>query len=159
MATHASGDSDGSGFLPMMAFARTNGYWGYTGILTVQGPTDTGFDGDSINISNNGFGVTSVQVKYARPLTSRFDIHLAAGWFGNTDGPAGRGSFLGADFLAMGTYHFNEILALDFGAAYARLEDGVSGYSNGVIGGASFNQAVDADRDKYAFFSRLQAEF
>jgi hypothetical protein len=74
MATYASGDSDGSGFLPTMALATTNGYWGYTGILTVQGPTDTGFD-------------------------------------------------------------------------------------DGVIGGASFNQVVDRERNKVAFFTRLQAEF
>jgi hypothetical protein len=159
MATHATGDSDGSGFLPIMALATTNGYWGYTGILTVQGPTDTGFDGDSVNISNNGFGLTTVQAKYARPLTESLDLYLAAGWFGNTDGPGSRDSLVGIDTLAMGTYHFNEVLALDFGAAYARLSDSVSGYSNGVIGGASFNQPVDRERNKYALFTRLQAEF
>ena len=159
MVTTASGDSDGSGFLPIMALASTYGYWGYTGLLTVQGPTDTGFDGDAVNVSNNGFGLTTVQARYARRLTSSFGIHLAAGWFGNTDGPSGRDSTVGLDFLAMGTYRFNEILALDFGGAYARLGDSVSGYSNGVIGGASFNQPLDKDRDKYAFFTRLQAEF
>jgi hypothetical protein len=159
MATYASGDSDGNGFLPTMALATTNGYWGYTGILTVQGPTDTGFDGDSVNISNNGFGLTTVQAKYARPMTTDFDLYLAAGWFGNTDSPSGRDSLVGIDALAMGTYHFNEILALDFGVAYARLRDSVSGYSNGVIGGTSFNQAIGEERNKYAFFSRLQAEF
>lgn len=159
MVSHASGDSDGSGFLPVMALASTNGYWGYTGILTVQGPTDTGFDGDSVNVSNNGFGLTSVQVKYARPLSERLDLNLAAGWFGGTDGPSSRESTVGLDFLAMGTYHFNEFLALNFGAAYARLEDSVSGYSTGVLGGAGFNQPLGRDRTKYAFFSRLQAEF
>jgi hypothetical protein len=159
MATHASGDSDGSGFLPTMALAGTNGYWGYTGILTVQGPTDTGFDGDSVNLSNNGFGLTTVQARYARPLTASLDLHLAAGWFGNTDSPGGRDSLVGIDLLAMGTYHFNDVLALDFGGAYARLRDSVSGYSSGVIGGASFNQALDRERNKYALFTRLQAEF
>ena len=159
MATYASGDSDGTGFLPTMALAATNGYWGYTGILTVQGPTDTGFDGDSVNISNNGFGLTTVQVRFTRPLSDELDIYLAAGWFGHSDDPGGRESRVGLDFLAMGTYHFNEVLGLDFGAAYAKLEDSVSGYSNGVIGGASFNQPVGRDRDKLAFFTRLQAEF
>lgn len=159
MATHASGDSDGTGFLPMMALATTNGYWGYTGILTVQGPTDTGFDGDSVNISNNGFGLTTVQARFARPLNDDFDIHLAAGWFGNSDTPGSRQSRVGLDLLAMGTYHFNRVLGLDFGVAYARLEDGVSGYSNGVIGGATFNQPAGRERDKLAFFTRLQAEF
>jgi hypothetical protein len=159
MATYASGDSDGSGFLPIMALATTNGYWGYTGILTVQGPTDTGFDGDSVNVANNGFGLATVQAKYARPLTESLDLYLAGGWFGNTDAPGSRDSLVGIDLLAMGTYHFNEILALDFGAAYARLRDSVSGYSGGVIGGASFNQPVGRERNKYALFTRLQAEF
>jgi hypothetical protein len=109
MATYASGESDGSGFLPPMALAATQGYWGYTGILTVQGPTDTGFDGDSVNVSNSGLGLTTVQVKYARPLTADLDLYLAGGWFGNSDVPAGRDSQVGWDFLAMGTYHFNEI--------------------------------------------------
>lgn len=159
MVTHASGESDGSGFLPPMALAGTNGYWGYTGILTVQGATDTGFDGDSVNISNNGLGMTSVQVKYARPLTRDFDIHLAGGWFGNSDTPSGRESLVGFDSLLMGTYHFTRILALDFGVAYARLEDSVSGFSNGVIGGVIFNEPEDHGRDKLALFTRLQAEF
>jgi hypothetical protein len=159
MATYASGDSEGDGFLPPMAFAPTYGYWGYTGLLTVQGATDTGFDGDAVNISHNGLGLTTVQVKYARPLTQSFDVHLAAGWFGNTDSPAGRDSLVGIDLLAMGTYHFTKILALDFGLAYAMLEDSVSGYPNSVIGGVTFNQPVDDDRDKTAFFTRLQAEF
>ncbi len=159
MATYASGESDGSGFLPPMALAATQGYWGYTGILTVQGPTDTGFDGDSVNVSNSGLGLTTVQVKYARPLTADLDLYLAGGWFGNSDVASGRDSLVGYDFVAMGTYHFNDILALDFGAAYALLEDSVSGYSNGVVGGFSFNQAAGNDRDKIALFSRLQAEF
>lgn len=34
------------------------------------------------------------------------------------------------DLLHMGTYHFNKIPALDFGAAYAHLKDGVSEYRN-----------------------------
>jgi hypothetical protein len=159
MATYASGDSDGTGFLPTMALATTYGYWGYTGILTVQGPTDTGFDGDAVNISNNGFGMATVQVKYARPLMQDFDIHLAAGWFGASDTPSGRDELVGGDFLAMGTYHFNQWLALDAGAAYARLGDSVSGYWQGVRGGASFNQAPNEERNKYVFFTRLQAEF
>lgn len=159
MATHASGDSDGSGYLPVMALAGTNGYWGYTGLLTVQGPTDTGFDGDSVNISNNGYGLTTVQARFARPLTDKFDIYLAAGWFGNSDTPSGRDETVGVDFIAMGTYHFNEIFALDFGAAFAMLEDSVSGYSNGVIGGTTFNQGASYERNKTALFTRLQAEF
>lgn len=159
LLTHTTGSADGGGFLVPMALAATNGYWGYTGLLTVQGPTDTGFDGDAVNVSNNGFGMTTVQVKYATPLSSKLGLYLAAGWFGNSDVPKARNSLVGFDFLAMGTFRFNQILALDFGVAYARLEDSVSGYANGVIGGAIFNRRVGKDRNKTAFFSRLQAEF
>jgi len=159
LATRASGKSDGSGFLPVQALAKTNGYWGYTGILTVQGPTDTGFDGDSVNISNNGYGLSSVQAKYAFPITQDLSGYVAAGWFGGAKTPAGRSGDVGTDLLLMGTYRFTKILALDFGGAYAKLRDGVSGYSNGVIGGATFNQGTGISRDKSALFTRLQAEF
>jgi hypothetical protein len=158
MASYASGDSDGTGFLPPMAFAPTFGYWGYTGILTVQGPTDTGFDFDGINVSNNGLGLTTLQAKYAFPLAHALSGYVAAGWFGNTDA-AGRDDDVGIDLLAMGTYRLTRELALDFGLSYARLKDSVSGYFQGVQGGATFNQDADVDRDKLVFFGRLQAEF
>lgn len=159
LGTYASGKSDGSGFLPVEALARTNGYWGYTGILTIQGPTDTGFDGDSVNISNNGYGLSTLQAKYAFPITQDLSGYVAAGWFGGVKAPAGRSNNAGTDFLLMGTYRFNKYLALDFGGAYAKLKDSVSGYSNGAIGGASFNQAPGVSRTKSALFTRLQAEF
>ena len=159
LATHATGKSNGSGFLPVMALAKTNGYWGYTGILTVQGPTDTGIDGDSVNISNNGYGLSTVQAKYAFPLTADLSGYVAVGWFGNTKAPAGRSGDLGTDLLLMGTYRLNKYLALDFGGAFAKLKDSVSGYSNGIVGGATFNQGVGVSRNKTAFFTRLQAEF
>ncbi len=158
MASYASGDSDGTGFLPPMAFAQTFGYWGYTGLLTVQGATDTGFDFDGVNLSNNGLGMTSVQAKYAFPLAHALSGYIAAGWFGNTNA-AGRDDDVGIDLLGMGTYRFTKELALDFGLSYARLKDSVSGYFQGVQGGVSFNQDADEDRDKLVFFGRLQAEF
>jgi hypothetical protein len=160
LLSHASGRADGTGYLMPMAFAGTFGYWGYTGILTVQGPTDTGFDFDGINLSNNGHGLSSVQAKYAFPIAPALDGYLAAGWFGNTRA-AGRSEQVGIDLLAMGTYRFNPVLALDFGASYAELEDSVSGYFRGVqtAGGAGFNQAVGQERTKWALFARLQAEF
>ncbi len=158
LGTYASGDKDGTGFLMPMAFSGTYGYWGYTGILTVQGPTDTGFDGDGVNISNNGYGLASVQAKYSMPITSNLDGYIAAGWYGNTDA-RGRDSRVGNDLLLMGTYHFNKVLSLDLGAAYAQLGDSVSGYWQGVQGGAGFNQNVRDDRNKLAVFGRLQASF
>lgn len=159
LATHATGKSNGSGFLPVMALSRTNGYWGYTGILTIQGPTDTGFDGDSVNISNNGYGLTTVQAKYDFPISADLSGYVAVGWFGNSKAPAGRSGDVGTDFLLMGTYRFNKYLALNFGGAYAKLKDSVSGYSNGIVNGATFNQAVGVSRNKTALFTRLQAEF
>ena len=159
MASYTSGDSDGTGFLAPMAFAQTFGYWGYTGILTIQGATDTGFDFDGVNFSNNGLGMTSVQAKYAFPVTNDLSGYIAAGWFGNTDA-AGRDDDVGIDLLGMGTYRFTKELALDFGVAYASLKDSVSGYFQGVQkGGVIFNQDVGIDRDKLVFFGRLQAEF
>jgi hypothetical protein len=159
LVTYATGKSNGTGFLPVMALARTNGYWGYTGILTVQGPTDTGFDGDSVNLSNNGYGLSTVQAKFAFPVTADLTGYVAAGWFGNTKAPAGRSGDVGTDLLLMGTYRFNKYLALDFGGAFARLKDSVSGYSNGIVGGAAFNQGIGVSRNKNALFARLQAEF
>jgi hypothetical protein len=159
LATHATGKRDHSGFLPVMALARTNGYWGYTGILTVQGPTDTGFDGDSVNVSNNGYGLSTIQARYVFPVTPSLSANVAAGWFGNAKTPAGRGEVVGTDVLLMGTYRFSKELALDFGVDRAKIKDAASGYSNGVTGGASFNQAAGVARDKTAFFTRLQAEF
>jgi hypothetical protein len=157
MTTHATGKEDGTGFIPVQAVTATNGYWGYTGILTVQGPTDTGFDGDSVNISNNGHGLTTVQARYAMPIYGDLGAYAAAGWFGNSKVPAGRSSEVGTDFLLMATYRFNRVLALDFGAGFARLKDSVSGYPNGV--GGAFNQDVGTNRTKTAIISRMQAEF
>lgn len=159
MVTHASGDEDGEGFIPVMALSGANGYWGYTGLLTVQGPTDTGLgDSDAVNISNNGYGMTSVQAKLAFPITADLSGYIGAGWFGNTDA-RDRDSTVGYDIIAMGTYRFNKYLAVDFGGAFASLEDSVSQYYNGIVGGTNFNQAINEDRDKTMLFTRLQAEF
>lgn len=156
MVTHASGGDDGSGFLPVMSLIGFQGYWGYTGILTVQGPTDTGFDGDAVNVSNNGYGLTTVQGRFGLPLTSSLSGMVSAGWFGNTQA-AGRDGQVGIDLLLMATQQITDVLALDFGLAGARLDDGVSGYTRGAAGG--FNQGVDVRRDKWAAFLRLQAEY
>ncbi len=157
-ATYASGEEDGSGFLPVMALAKTYGYWGYTGILTVQGPTDTGFDGDAVNISNNGRGLASIQARYTVALLPRLDLYLAGGWFGGSSTGPGRSGEVGLDSMAMLTYHFNRYLALDLGADYAKVKDGAMGYGNGLLGGG-YNSPRGHDRDKAALFTRLQAEF
>jgi len=155
-ATHAEGAADGGGFLPVMSIVRANGYWGYTGILTVQGPTDTGFDGDSVNLSNNGYGLDTLQVKYTLPATDRFSVQAALGWFGNTRA-AGRESTVGKEAMVMATLHLTPVLALDLGIAFAALGDGASGYHQGPAG--DFNQEAGTKRNKNALFTRLQAEF
>ena len=154
-------DKDGSGFLSPMSFAKTFGYWGYTGILTVQGATDTGFDFDAVNISNNGLGLTTVQIKCEFPLTDKFSTYTAAGWFGNTNPPEGRYSMLGVDIIAMGKYKLTDLLSLDIGFAYAHLMDSISGYSQGIqhSGKIIFNQNPGQERDKFVTFGRLQVEF
>ncbi|NDY42979.1 hypothetical protein G3N55_09015 [Dissulfurirhabdus thermomarina] len=158
MATYASGERDGSGFLPVMALSRTYGYWGYTGLLTVQGATDTGIDESAVNISNNGYGLVTVQAYYTHRFESRFSLRLAAGWFGASHTPRGRSSELGIDTLVMGTWRLHRYLTLDLGVAYAHLRDGISGYWSGV-GPAGFVAPAGARRDKTAAFSRLQLAF
>ncbi len=157
MASYASGDNDGTGFMPVMAVAGTQGYWGYTGLLTVQGPTDTAIDGDSINISNNGYGLATVQAKYTFPIMNKLDGYLGVGWFGATDAPGTRDDTVGIDGIAMLSYHFTRILALDFGVAAASLNDSNSPYFVGTQG--SFATPAGTDRTKVAGFARLQAEF
>jgi hypothetical protein len=161
LVSHATGDKDGRGFLSPMSFAKTFGYWGYTGILTVQGATDTGFDFDAVNISNNGLGLTTVQIKCEFPLTDKFSTYTAAGWFGNTNPPEGRNSMLGVDIIAMGKYKLTDLLSLDIGFAYAHLMDSISGYSQGIqhSGKIIFNQNPGQERDKFVTFGRLQVEF
>jgi len=161
LGTWALGASDGTGFQAPLAFTPAvgkgaNSYWGYTGILTVQGPTDTGFDGDSLNISNNGYGLASVQAKWASRAYGPLRGYVAAGWFGGSRA-AGRSRSVGAEVMAIGTYRFGKALAFDAGAGYARLDDSVSGYHQGAAG--AFNQPPGAKRGKRALFARLQAEF
>jgi len=164
MATHASGHREGRGFIPVMALSGVNGYWGYTGFLTVQGFTDTGLgDSDGINFANNGYGMTSLQTKYTFPITQKLDGYLGAGWFGNTSAQ-GRRSDVGYDVLLMGSYHFNRYLSLNFGGAYAYITDSLSPYYNrgdsfGVVGGGVFRQDIGEYRHKQMLFTRLQAEF
>lgn len=162
LGTWAQGEADGSGFLSPLAFVPAvgrgaNSYWGYTGILTVQGPTDTGFDGDAVNPFNNGYGLASIQGRYTLAIAKALTVRAAAGYFGGTSA-ARRDRNVGSEVMAMGTYRFTPVLALDFGAAYARLHDGLSGYTHGAAG--AFNQSASGVvRGKLALFSRLQAEF
>lgn len=119
------------------------GYWGYTGILTIQGPTDTGFDGDQVNPTNNGLGMNTIQAKVDFPIMVRLDGRLA---FGTFKADAGTDKKIGTDLLAMAKYDLTGGLAIEFGVDKASLK---KGHPN--TGGK--------ERDVTAVFARLQAEF
>ena len=106
--------------------------------------------------SADGYGLGSLQVRLSSTFGDRFELTAAAGWFGSAD-THGRESAVGVDLLLMGTYRLHRFLTLDAGVAAARLEDSVSGYFRGALGG--FNGPAGEDRDKVALFARLQAEF
>ncbi len=158
LATHATGNAEGSGFLVPMSYTKTNSYWGYTGIITVMPQTDTGFAGDSVHVSNNGYGMSSLQANARFQLFQMTKLYMALGWFGNTHAPD-RDSSVGLDSVIMGQHRFNKYLGLDLGIAYAKIHDSLSGYTHGVIGSTSFNQAAGVTRHKTALFGRLQLEF
>ncbi|MCD6259569.1 MAG: hypothetical protein J7J31_08205 [Helicobacteraceae bacterium] len=158
LVTHMQGDDEGRGFLVPMSFTKTNSYWGYTGIVTVMPQTDTGFDGDSIHVSNNGYGMSSVQLNASYKVNDTTKLYGAFGWFGNTDAPQ-RGSDVAIDSVVMTQLRLHKYLGLDLGVAYARIYDGLSGYSKGVIGQTNLNNAQNETRDKLAFYGRLQLEF
>lgn len=40
---------------------------------------------------------------------------------------------MGTDLLLMGAYRFKKYIALDFGGAFAKLKNIVSGYCNGIV--------------------------
>jgi hypothetical protein len=159
LVSYASGEEDGSGFLVPLALTKTNSYWGYTGIMTVMAQTDTGFSGDSVNISNNGHGMASIQAKSELYLMPKLKVQVSAGWFGATK-TSDRKSDVGLDLLAMGTYDITPVLKLDLGLAYAQLEDSLSGTEAGVVMGSSYNAPfAGVSRKKSAFFGRIQLEF
>lgn len=156
LLSHASGDKRGAGFLVPLAFAKTNSYWGYTAVLTVMPQSDTGFAADSINISNNGYGLSSIQWRSRFTLDAQSSLQLSGGWFGNTHA-RGRSAEVGSEVMAMLTHKLHPLLTLDIGATYAQLHDSLSGYAQGVVGTAAFNS--DETRVKSGLFGRLQVEF
>lgn len=167
MALYASGDKDfsdatkgkSSSFITPMSVVGTTGYWGYTGKLNVQGPTDTGIDNHFVNIdgggannTNLGHGVTTVQVNAGFPILEKLDGYAAAGWYTHNNATSGFKKYIGTDLYAQATYHFASMLALDFGADYAMLG---KGQADSVALGVN-NQAT---RNVTLLFSRLQLEF
>jgi hypothetical protein len=118
--------------------------------------SDTGFADDSINISNNGYGLSSLQWRSRFTLDAQSSLQLSGGWFGNTHA-RGRSAEVGSEIMAMLTHKLHPLLTLDIGATYAQLHDSLSGYAQGVTGSAAFN--ANETRIKSGLFGRIQVEF
>lgn len=161
MVVYASGDkkfgeakSSASAFITPMSLIGHHGYWGYTGKLNIQGPTDTGID-DPVNIdggsysnANLGRGLTTVQANISAPLSDKLGLYAAVGWFQSNDAPSGSSKDIGTDVYVQGKYNLGESLNLEFGVDYAALG-----------AGSHMTVAADKTRSITTVFSRLQLEY
>ncbi len=169
LGIYASGDKDygdatqdsASSFITPMSIAGTTGYWGYTGKLNVQGPTDTGVDTSFVNIDGGGYatnntnlgnGMATIQVNAAIPITPKLEGYAAAGWYSHTDAAAGFNKYIGTDLYAQLKYMLWENLNIEAGVDHAMLG---KGHPDSVALGAG-NQST---RNETLVFSRLQLEF
>ncbi|MEK6758224.1 MAG: hypothetical protein AABY51_00440 [Deltaproteobacteria bacterium] len=169
LGIYASGDKDfgdatqdsANSFITPMSIVGTTGYWGYTGKLNVQGPTDTGVDTSFVNIDGGGYatsntnlgnGLVTIQANAAIPITDKLEGYAAAGWFSHTDAAAGFKKYIGTDLYAQLKYLVWENLTFEAGVDYAMLG---KGHPDSVALGAA-NQST---RNETLVFSRLQLEF
>lgn len=156
----ASGDKefgttdDADSFITPMTLIGHTGYWGYTGKLNIQGPTDTGID-SPVNIdgarydngSGLGSGITTVQIKADFPIMERLTGYVAVGIFQSAEVPNGFDEAIGTDFYAQGKYNIAENLNLEAGVDVALLDK-----DNPVYGYADDNTITVG-------FARLQLEY
>ncbi|MDO8445988.1 MAG: hypothetical protein Q7T53_07810 [Deltaproteobacteria bacterium] len=144
--TTGSDDGEDSFFSPQ-TFYGGQGYWGKTGILNIQGPTDTGMDVNNLRTDNGGLGLTTIQANISAPLMDNLNGYIGAGGYqANEENPAGDDD-IGADVYAQVKYKFPDSpLALD------------AGFDVASLGKAAPNSGGDT-RTATAFFARLQAEF
>lgn len=160
MGIYASGDKKfgstdtASAFITPMSLIGHHGYWGYTGKLNIQGPTDTGID-DPVNIdggsygnANLGRGLTTAQVNLDIPVNDRFSAYVAGGWFQSNDAPSGSSKDIGVDVYVQGKYKIGPALNLEFGVDHAALG-----------AGSHMTVAADKTRTITTAFSRLQLEY
>ena len=83
-----------SSFITPMALIDHHGYWGYTGKLNVQGPTDTGIDnplrvdGSVYGGAGLGYGLMTIQAKADFPITDKLNGYAAIGIFQHQDVPS-----------------------------------------------------------------------
>ncbi|MBI3815141.1 MAG: hypothetical protein HY279_11860 [Nitrospinae bacterium] len=132
MGIYASGNKDtGKGFITPLQVIDHHGYWGYTGKLNIQGPTDTGID-DPVRIDGSkygdggtrGYGLTTVQANVDFPVADNFSVYGAVGTFSQNDVPSGQEKNIGTDVYLQGNYGFGGGLNLQFGGDFASLDKG-----------------------------------
>jgi hypothetical protein len=172
LVVYASGDEDyeagldSDSFITPMSLYGGTGYWGYTGQLNVQGPTDTKIDDALVNIDggsagfnagtpplNLGRGILTVQANASFNLIpDELDGYLAVGWYQSDDEPTGFDDEIGWDVIAMGNYHFGSGLNLEFGVDYAEL-------GKGHFGSTALGSGAGKERDMFLVFSRFQLEY
>ena len=152
-------DSAGSFITPMTLIGHT-GYWGYTGKLNVQGPTDTGID-NPLNIdgaaystgSGVGYGIMTLQVKADFPIMDRLTGYAAIGIFQHMDVPSGSEKSIGTDIYVQGKYNVAQNLNLEAGLDYASIGKKNEAYLD------SSDALVTKDNNITLLFARLQLEY
>ncbi len=155
-----STDSASSFITPMTLIAHT-GYWGYTGKLNVQGPTDTGID-NPLNIdgaaystgSGVGYGIMTVQAKADFPITNRLDGYAAIGIFQHQDVRSGSDKSIGTDVYVQGKYNIAQNLNLEAGLDYASIGKKNEAYLDSTTGAL-----VTVDNTVMLLVARLQLEY
>jgi len=147
LALNSSGDKGNKGFISPQTLYGGQGYWGKTGILNIQGPTDTGMDANMLRTDNSGLGLMTIQANVSSPLMVNLGGYLGAGWYqANQEDGAGNKD-IGTDIYAEVKYSFpNSPLALQAGVDIASL-------------GKAAPNSGGKTRTATAVFTRLQAEF
>jgi len=160
MALYTQGDKDaagnGTGFISPQSFVGSQGYWGKTGILNVQGPTDTGMDQNMLRTDNGGYGLLTIQGSFGTALSSvseNLSVYGAVSYFrASKERVAGQGKNIGTDGYLQLKYAFEDSpLALEVFGDVAGLN---TAHFNSTLA-----TGIAQTRTVYAIGSRLQAEF
>ena len=121
-----------------MALIGHHGYWGYTGKLNVQGPTDTGIDnplrvdGSVYGGDGLGYGLMTIQAKADFPITDKLNGYAAIGIFQHQDVPSASDKSIGIDIYIQGKYNIAQNLNLEAGLDYASIGKDNEAYANTV---------------------------
>lgn len=148
LALNSSGEKGTKkGFISPQSLYGGQGYWGKTGILNIQGPTDTGMDANMLRTDNGGLGLMTIQANISSPIVTNLDGYLGAGWYQANEDNASGSKDIGSDIYAQLKYSFpNSPLALQAGVDVASL-------------GKAAPNSGGKTRTATAVFTRLQAEF